>query len=389
MRKKIAKKIIFIAVLMVFGGLGGMIADRYFFPYLSTTSLFSRYDFLKKGSEDITVINKTEQVTVKEETSISKIANQVSSSVVNIISYPDQSARVSTAKKIGVGAKETAQNGTGVIVTSDGMIMTYVSAINAENSKYKVMTYDGNAYEAELLGVDSFSNLAFLKVNANNLAAVSFADSDSIKAGEKIVAVANSFGSYANRYASGLISDFNPAYNLAGLAISSSEKLEGIYEADFNFQKYFVGGPVVDYNGQVTGIVGVITRDGAQSYFMIPSNKVKDVIGRAIKKEMNNNPVLGIYYVPITKTYALENNLGVEMGALIYSASGQQGLAIIANSPAQRAGLQIGDIITAIGEQKISYEKSFSDALYRHRKGDQIELTLLRDGQELKIQVNL
>ena len=388
MTKKIAKKLIFILVLMVFGGLGGMIADRYFFPYLSTTKLFAKYDFLKKGSEDITVINKTEQVTVKEETSISKIANQVSSSIVNIVSYQDKDTKNIAIKKAGI-AKDITKNGTGIIVTGDGMIMTYASAINVSNSKYKVMTYDGNVYDGELLGVDTYSNLAFLKVNANNLSVASFGDSDGIKAGEKVIAVANSFGSYANRYASGLISDLNPAYNLAGMALSSSEKMEGVYETDFNYQNYFIGGPVVDYNGQVVGIAGVINKDNSQSFFLIPSNKAKLVIDRAIKKELDMDPVLGIYYVPLTKTYAIENNLGVDAGALIYSASGQQGLAVLANSPAQKAGLKIGDIITAIGGKDVTIDNSFSDLLYSYKKGDQIELTVLREGQSIKAEVTL
>jgi S1-C subfamily serine protease len=390
MKKKIAKKLIFILVLMIFGGLGGIIADRYLFPYLSTTKIFSQYAFLKKGSEDITVINKTEQITVKEETSISKIANQVSSSIVNIISYQDATGKNAVNKKIVASqAKEASKNGTGIIVTGDGMIMTYATNINIENSKYKVMTYDGNTYDATLLGVDSYSNLAFLKINANNLSVASLGDSDSIKAGEKIIAVANSFGSYANKYASGLISDFNPSYNLAGLALSSSEKLEGVYETDFSFQQYFIGGPVVDYNGQVVGIAGVINKDNTQKFFLIPSNKVRTVIDRAVKKELDTEASLGIYYLPISKTYAIENNLSVDAGALIYSASGQQGLAILNNSPAQKAGLKLGDIITALDGKVISLEQTLPDLLHGYNKGDNVGFSVLRDGQEITVPVQL
>ncbi|KKR21414.1 MAG: 2-alkenal reductase [Candidatus Moranbacteria bacterium GW2011_GWA2_39_41] len=384
MTKKITKKIIFILVLMVFGGFGGVIADRYFFPYLSTTKLFSKYEFLKKGSEDITIINRTEQITVKEETSISKIANQVSSSVVNIVSYADNGAKGTSAKN-AVASK----NGTGVVVTGDGIVMTYASAINLVDSKYQVMTYNGAVYEASLFGVDSFSNLAFLSINADNLSSASFADSDNIRGGEKVIAVANSFGSYTNRYAAGLISDFNPEYNLAGFGLSSSEKLEGVYEADLNFQKYFIGGSVIDYTGQIVGMVGAIEKNNMQSFFLIPSNKIKLVIERAIKKELGMNPTLGIYYVPLSKIYALQNNLGVEAGALIYSASGQQGLAVITNSPAQAAGLKLNDIITAVNDQKITLEKSLPDLLYLHKKGEKIDLTILRDGMEIMITVKL
>ncbi|MFA7209313.1 MAG: S1C family serine protease [Parcubacteria group bacterium] len=388
MKKKIIKRLALLALLLVFGGLGGIIADRYLFPYLSATKTFSKYAFLRKGSETITVINKTEQVTVKEETSISKITNQVSSSIVNIVSYQEDA--VSQSLKKTAIAKVGAKNGTGIIVTGDGMIMTYASGINLQSgAKYKVMTYDGNAYDAALLGVDSYSNLAFLKINANNLSVASFGDSSSVKPGEKVIAVSNSFGSYANKYAAGLISDFNPAYNLAGLALSSSEKLEGVYETDFNYQKYFIGGPAVDYNGQVVGVVGVIEKDNAQSFFLIPSNKARAVIDRAVKKELDNNIFLGIYYLPISKTYAIENNLSIESGALVYSASGQLGLAVIANSPAQKAGLKLGDIIRAVNGNEVLVEHSLSDLLYSFKKGDKVELTVLRDGQEIKLLVQL
>ena len=389
MTKKIAKKAIFILTIMIFGGFGGIIADRYLFPYLSTSQFFSRYEFLKKGTEDVTIINKTEQVTLKEETSISKITNQVSSSIVNIISYQAEEAKVATAKKTTDNAMNPAKNGTGVVVTGDGLIMTYVSAINTEKSKYKVMTYDGNMYDADLVGVDSYSGLAFLKAQASNLSIGSFGNSDDIKPGEKVIAIANSFSSYGNRYAAGLISSFNPELNLAGAALSSSEKLEGAYEADFGYRAYFIGGPVVDYNGQIVGISGNIETGGVTNFFVIPANKVKNVIDRAIKKELDRNPVLGIYYLPISKSYAVEKNLSVMNGALIYSASGQQGLAIINDSPAQKAGLKIGDIIMAVGEQGIDEAHSLSDTLYAYRKGDTLMLTILRDGQEKKINLEI
>ncbi len=389
--KKIAKKILFFAVIILIGGFGGMFCDRYLFPYLSTTKWFSGYDFLKRGAEDITVINKTEQTTVKEEASINQIADQVASSVVSIISYPDpNSKKIALRTDASSNSSSSAKNGTGVIVTGDGMIMTYADAINPTGDKYKVMTNDGNVYDATLLGVDSYSNLAFLKINASNLPVVSFGDSNSVKAGEKVIAMANGFDSYSDRYASGLISDFDPLFNLAGLSVSSSEKLEGVFEADLNYEKYFVGGPVIDYNGQVAGIVGTIERNNVQDFFVIPSNKLKSVINRAIDNELSKNPVLGVYYLPITQTYAIENNLNVQNGALIYSSTGQQGLAIIANSPAQKAGLKIGDIITAVGNDKIvAGQNSLPDLLYGYKQGDSVNLTILRIGQQMQISVQL
>jgi S1-C subfamily serine protease len=381
MKKMVFKKILLIIAIVFLGGLGGIIADRYIFPYLSSTDYFMKHDWLKKASEDVTVINKTEQIFVKEETSITKISNQASASVVSVISYPQ-----ADAKSLG---RKNAIYGSGLIVTSDGLIMTYIDAIDLNNSKYKVVTYDGSSYDAEISGTDAYSNLVFLKISASNLSAVSLGNSDDIKPGEKIIAIGTNLGDFSHIYSAGLISNFNPTYNLAGKAISSSDKLEGVFEADLNSEKNYVGGPIVDYTGQVIGIVGTNAGDNTQNFFQLPSNKVAKVIDRAIKKELSNDPSLGIYYIPLTKSYSLVNNLSVDHGALIYSPSGQYGLAVITGSAAQKSGLQLNDIITKMNDQEINAENTLPDLLYQYKKGDLIDLTVLRNGQEMKIPVQL
>ncbi|HAI74262.1 MAG TPA: hypothetical protein DCS28_02625 [Candidatus Moranbacteria bacterium] len=378
MRK--TKKLLFLLTIIIVGGLSGIAANRYIFPYLSTTKLFAKYHFLKKSTEDVTIINKTEQIYVKDDTSINKIASQAESSVVNIISY------AIVEKK---GASAAIKNGTGLIVTSDGLIITYRSAIIAENAKYKIISSDKNIYDATLLEIDSYSNLAFLKINAGNLPAASFANSDEAKPGEKIVAIGNGSGEYASSFSAGILSNFNSDFNLSEKIIASSEKLEGVFESDIFLRENYIGGPVVDYAGQIIGITGMVLRDNQKSFFQIPSNKIKSVIDKEIRKELDKNCALGVYHLPITNTYALINNLPVAAGALIYSPSEQQGLAIIANSPAANAGLKINDIIVAVSNEKIDSKNTLPDLLFKHKKGEEIELTILRSGQEIKIKVRL
>lgn len=391
MIKKISKKALIFLGILIIGGLGGLVFDRYLFPYLSTTDLFKRYDFLKRSAEETTIINKTEQVYVKEETSINKISNQASSSVVDIISYqiPQKDAKLPTGKIATLKSAYVQTNGTGVVVTSDGMIMTYADAINPINSKYKVITYDGSEYDGELIGIDAYSNLAFIKISASNLPAISFGNSDDTKSGEKIIAVGNRLDSNANKYVAGIISSFDATFNLFGKDISSSEKLEGVFGSDFAAGADFVGGPLVDYSGQVIGIVGVRKQDNVSTYFGLPSNKVKNVVDRAIKGELNKDVKLGVYYVPLTKTFALANNIPLNQGAFIYSPSGQQGLALIEGSAGQKAGLKIYDIITKVNDKTVGLDNGLSDLLYQFKTGDEIELTLQRDSQEIKLKVQL
>lgn len=372
------KKALFVLLIIILGGLGGIIGNRYLFPYLGTTSFFSKYKFLKKSTDDVTVINKTEQVYVKEETSIEKISSSAASSVVNVLYYTEANSRNVSTKN------NTFSNTTGTMITSDGLVMTYTENVSPD-SKYKVITQNGNSYDAEFYGADSYSNLVFLKINGSNLPVISFGNSDDSSPGEKVIAIGSNSKTYSNRYVAGLISTFDPTFNLSGKSVSLSEKMDGVFQTDFSIdvEQYYTGGPVVDYTGQVIGIVGSNQKD----FFFIPSNKVKKIVDKAIRKEIESNVALGLYYVPITKAYAISHNLKVENGAFIYSASGQEGLAILSGSIAEKSGLKLNDIITAVNGENITLENSLSDLLYQYKKGDKIELTALRNDQETKIPV--
>jgi len=377
------KKLLFVLGIIVVAGISGVVADRYIFPHLAVTKFFAKYAFFKKAAEDVTIINKTEQVFVKEDVSVSKIASQVAPSVVNIIS----STGVPADKKLP--ASTAIKNGTGLVATSDGLIMTYASAIFLENAKYKVITSDNNVYDATLTNVDSYSNLAFLKINASNLPAVSFGNSDDVISGQKIIAIGNSSGAYNSFFAAGILGNLNYVYNLSENAIASSEKMEGVFETDLDRGENYVGGPIVDYSGQAIGITGTNMRDGKNVYFQLQANKIKTVLDKEIRKELGTNPILGIYYLSITKTYALVNNLPVESGALIFSPSAQQGLAIIANSSAAKAGLKLNDIIVSVAGEKIDQTHSLPDLLYKHKKGEQLDLSILRNSLEMTVSVAL
>lgn len=377
---------------MIVAGVSGILADHFLFPYLTTTNLFQRYKWLEKSAENITVINKTEQVYVKEDSSVARLMSPVVSSVVNVISYPNPDVK-------SIILADKYRNGTGVIATSDGMIMTYAAAIDYGKTsekagslpeyKYKVMTADGNLYDADFVGIDSWSNLAFLKINASNLSVISFGDFGNYKAGEKVIAIGNNRAVYQNNFNTGILNSFDSTFNISGQTLSVPEKMEGVFLSNFDSEYLSTGSPIVDYSGQVVGIVGSVQKQDRLEYFEIPTDKIKTVLNKVIQSQLDSNPILGAYYIPVTKTLAVTQNLGVENGALIYSASGQNGLAIIAGSPAAKAGLKIGDIITKINDTDINLSNNLSTLLYNYKKGDKIHLTLQRDGQKTELDVQL
>ncbi|MDD5396723.1 MAG: S1C family serine protease [Candidatus Moranbacteria bacterium] len=381
--KKVAKIILILFVIFCVGGVGGVYFDQHVLPFIRTNKYLSRINFLKRSSENVTVINKTEQVTIKEDDSINEIASQASNAVVNIVSLSSQKDPLTKAQ-VAVD-----HSGTGVLVSSDGMIATYRGAIIEKNATYQVFLYNGSNYEAKLVGVDEFSDLAFLKIDASNLTAISFGDSKSVHPGKKVVAIGNSFGEYQNRYGIGLLSNIAKTFNLAGKTVSSSEKLEGVFESDFNSQNEYIGGPVIGFSGDLLGINGMIVVDGQPQYFQIPADVVNQTLSLALQGGFGERPFLGAYYVSITKEYAIANKLNLDKGALIYAPSGKQGLALIAASPAENAGLKINDIVTAVNGNQVNLDNPLSNLISSYKKGDKIELTVSRNGNEIKIPVSL
>ena len=381
--RKIAKGIFFLFLIFFVGGVGGVYFDQHILPFIRTNKYLSRINFLNRTAENVTIINKTEQVIVEEDDSINEIASQTSNSVVNIVSISAHKDPLTRTMK------NTNQSGTGVVATSDGLIVTYRSAIIEKDAEYQIFLFNGNYYQANLLGIDEFTNLTFLKIDASNLTVASLADSSDIYPGKKIIAIGNSFGEYQNRYGSGLLSNINKTFNLGGKTVATSEKFEGIFEDDLKNQKEYVGGPVVGYSGNVIGIIGMLNIDDNEHYFIIPSNIIKKTINLAINKELTSRPFLGAYYVSITKEYAIANKLRRDRGALVYSPSGKQGLSMISGSPAEKSGLKINDIIVSVNSQGINLDNPLSNLIAQYKKGDLIELTVDRDGQEIKIPVQL
>lgn len=379
--KKFIKFLAKLLAVFIIAVLAVIFTEHYFFPRLSAMEFFSKYKLLQKAVENVTIINKTEQVTIKEEDSISAVAEKASPAVVGI---------VSAAEKLPSGKNVPAsKSGTGIIIASDGLIATYRSAIIENSARYRVFISDGSEHDAALFGIDEFSNLAYLKINASNLTAVSFADSADFRTGRKLVAMGNSGAEYQNQFTFGLLSNINKNFNIAGKTLSSSEKMEGVLEMDFIANESFLGGPVITYNGELAGITGMEIIDNQKKFFIIPSGIVRKSMELAIKNEIAARPVLGIYYIPITKKYAFVNNLGRDRGALIYSASGNQGLAIISGSVAEKAGLKINDIIIAVNNQEVNLDNPLSNLLSQYKKGNEIELLVIREDKEIKIEVNL
>lgn len=369
--------IVFGILVFILGGIGGVFFDRYFVPELAAYPRFADFDLLKKATERVTIINKTEQVVVREDDTVERIISQPSTAVVNILAIEE-----------GRATKEVTAM-TGVFLTNDGLAVTYSETpFLSEATRYSALLFDGSSHAAQYVGHDPLTNLAFFRLeNSVSTPAIAFANSDDARVGKKLIAIGNAAEEYQNRFSYGILNNFHKTFNLSGKTVSSSEKWEGVFEMDLPKAEEFVGGPAIQYNGEMLGIIGTLRIDNENHTFLIPSNAVRAAMDMVISG--GERPVLGLYYLPITKAYALGHDLKRDRGALVYSSSGSSGLAVLSGSIAQQAGIRLNDIIIAVNGREINLSYPLSVALGAFSIGDTVELLIVRNGVEMKVPVQL
>ncbi len=379
-RKVFLFGLILIAIFCI-GGFGGVFFEHSLLPRLAASRLFSRLAWVKNASENITIINKTEQVTIREDDSVEQVVSQPGTAVVKIIIRREASRVVRT----GAISEDTAT--TGVLVTNDGVIATYRNATSFPDSKYLVLLGNGQSYDATLIGSDPLTNLVFLRIPADNLPAISFANSDDARVGKKLVAIGNASMENQNRFSIGILEKKDRTFSLSGKTVASSEKWEGVFSIDLRSPGEYVGGPVVQWDGEMAGILGVIPFDNEKKYFVIPSNVVRSALDTALRDGFASRPIFGAYYLSLTESYALMHGTRRQEGALIYSPSGKTSLALLSGSPAEKAGLLVGDIVTQVNDKEITLDYPLARAIGEISKGTSAELTVLRGTEEKKLPV--
>ncbi|MBO5103863.1 MAG: trypsin-like peptidase domain-containing protein [Ruminococcus sp.] len=276
--------------------------------------------------------------------------------------------------------------GTGVVITEDGYIVTNAHVIY--DSEYgagladsiKVLMNDDESYDAEVVGYDTDCDLAVLKIKADGLTAAEFGDSDNLLLGESVVAIGNPLGfDLMNTVTSGIVSGLNRN-------ITINDKAMNLIQTDTAINEGNSGGPLINKKGQ---IVGINSSKMSASYgsasiegigFAIPSNEVSKIVDDLMEYGyVTGKPQLGISCQDVTDTISQMYNMPVG----IYVTD------VTKNSAADKAGLQAGDVITAINDKEVSTYEELNAEKNKHSAGDTIELTYIRSGKEKTTEVVL
>lgn len=321
-----------------------------------------------------------EKVVLSENQLTADIAERVSPSVVSILVTSQQQTSF---------FGETAQQqsaGTGIILSDDGMIVTNKHVIPESANSVSIKLSDGTVYdEVKVLGRDPFNDIAFLKIEgAEDLKPAKLGDSDKMRVGDKVIAIGNALGEFDTTVTQGIIS--GKGRPLVAGSSADAEQLINLFQTDAAINPGNSGGPLVNVNGEVIGI-NTAKASGDNIGFSIPINDVKPGISSVEKNGKLVKPYLGIVYTMINKEIASQENLPTEKGALIISPQ-NGGPSVLPGSPADDAGLRMGDIITKINGEELDQD-SIVGVIQKYQVGDEIELEYIRGDETKTVKVKL
>lgn len=315
------------------------------------------------------------------EGSIADISAKISGSVVSIVTS-------SATNNLFDNTYTSTAAGTGLIVSSDGYVLTNKHVVKGAN-KIAVVLNDGTKYEnVSIVATDPFNDIAFLKLeNVDNLKAAKLGDSKTISAGQQVIAIGNALGQYQNTITAGIISGTGRTLIAANSSDGSTEKLTDMIQTDAAINSGNSGGPLVNAAGEVIGINTATSQTAENVGFAIPISAVKGMLSSLIETGKAERSYLGVYNVQITPEIAKNNNLPVSSGAYIQNSGSFS--AVVSNSPAARAGLKDGDIIVTVNGAKVGINGSLTNLIAEYKPGDTVQLGVIRGDQEGTINVTL
>ena len=337
------------------------------------------------------------QTSYKNENSTTQAVNKVKDAVVSIITYSSSSSRQSSVfnaddTNSDSDNQQIASEGSGVIYKKDdkdAYLVTNTHVINGA-SKVDIRLADGTKVPGEIVGSDTFSDIAVVKISSEKVTTVAeFGDSSQLSVGETAIAIGSPLGSeYANTVTQGIISSLNRNVSLKsedGQAISTKA-----IQTDTAINPGNSGGPLINIQGQVIGITSSkIASNGGTSVeglgFAIPSNDAQNIIKQLESDGKVTRPALGIQMVNLSNVGASDlRKLNIPSSL----TSGVVVRSVQSNMPAN-GHLQKYDVITKVDDKEIASSTDLQHALYNHAIGDTIKVTYYRNGKEETTSIKL
>lgn len=272
----------------------------------------------------------------------------------------------------------TQASGSGVIISNDGYIVTNNHVIDKAR-QIQVVLNDKRTYLATLVGTDPNTDVALLKIDENDLPYLNFGNSDSLQVGEWVLAIGNPFN-LTSTVTAGIVSAKARNINI----INADMKIESFIQTDAAVNPGNSGGALVNTRGELVGInTAIASQTGSYSgySFAVPAAIVNKVVSDLKLYGTVQRGLMGVQIMDITSDLKQRMHLTTMQGVFVAN--------VISNSAAAKAGLQVGDVITAIDGKTIDGTAQLQEAVGQHRPGDIIEVRYIRNGQTQSTQMEL
>lgn len=372
---KTVKNLILISIIIFLtSGLlfTGAVADRLF--------VLKPVDYLVKRAN---LPSSNEVVTnriLQEESVVVDVAEQVAPSVVTVsIKQERQVVNPFFMDPFGMfgqqfgGKTETIEQdiGSGFVVEG-GLVVTNKHVVGNANASYKVVDSNNQEHQVEQIYRDPANDLAILKIDNDNLPAIQLGDSDQLKVGQFVIAIGTALGEFRHTVTTGVISGLGRGINAGDGLGGLVERLDNVIQTDAAINPGNSGGPLLDSLGQVIGINTAVSAQGENIGFAIPINILKTSLTNFEQTGRFDRAFFGVRYQMISREAALMNE--VPAGAYIAE--------VVSGSPADKAGIKAGDIVTKIDNQSlIDNDAGLAGVVGSKKVGDKVSVEYWRDGE--------
>ncbi len=343
--------------------------------YCVYVSITAEQQYASEYKAEITSVDES----TNDENNISDLIEKVNNSVVGISKIKNKGSTIFLRE-----GTQSLGLGTGFIVAKNGYIVTNEHVSGSKNSTCYVTLEDGRDYEANVVWADAEMDMSVIKINADNLPYLNLGDSDKIKIAEPVYAIGNPIGyEFQRTVTSGIISGLDRT-----IKIEDDDKnyyMEDLIQTDATINPGNSGGPLIDKEGNVLGInsIKITTAEGIG--FAIPINIIKPIVEKLKNNGEFNAATLGIfaYDKGVIPYINQELNKNIKLNNGIYVAE------VIRNSPAEKAGIQKGDVLIGIDGLTIDKMSELRIYIYEKEIGDEVTIKYIRNNREYEKTITL
>jgi Do/DeqQ family serine protease len=271
--------------------------------------------------------------------------------------------------------------GSGFIINSDGHILTNAHVVDGAD-RVNVTLKDGRSFEGKVMGTDPVTDVAVIKIESNNLPAVSLGNSEQLRPGEWAIAIGNPLG-LDNTVTTGIISATGRSSSQVGVP----DKRVEFIQTDAAINPGNSGGPLLNASGQVIGMNTAIIQGAQGLGFAIPINTAQRIAEQLVARGKVEHPFLGIQMVTLTPELKQNINSNPNAGLTVDEEQGVLIAKVLPNSPAAKSGLRAGDVIHKINGQSVTDASDVQKSVENSQVGSSLQLDVRRDQQDVSVTV--